>query len=127
MTQRETWLKQLEDALGMSRVGRFALAESLSRDKAALAFMFDLWLSYWRDVLLLAHTTLTPITNRDHDHALRQIATSVRVDDILKAINAIQRTAKYLEANVNTRLALEVLLLDLPRLRLMIAPPGSAD
>jgi DNA polymerase-3 subunit delta' len=124
LTQRSEWLRQLEDALGMTRVGRFALAERLSRDKPALSAILDLWLSYWRDALLLTHATVTPITNRDHDHALRQIATTLKLDDILKAIHAIQRTSRYLEANVNTRLAVEVLMLDLPRLRLMSAPPG---
>lgn len=124
LTQRNDWLRQLEEALGMSRVGRFLLAENLSRDRGRLIDMLELWLSYWRDALLLAHATVTPITNRDHDHALRQIAISVKLDDILKAINAIQRTATYLEANVNTRLALEVLMLDLPRIRLLPAPPS---
>jgi DNA polymerase-3 subunit delta' len=124
LTQRHQWLHKLEEALGMTRVGRFVVAEGLSRDRGGLLPMLELWLSYWRDALLIAHATVTPITNRDHDHALRQIATNVKLDDILKAINAIQRTAKYLEANVNTRLALEVLMLDLPTLRLLPAPPG---
>ncbi|MBX3086636.1 MAG: DNA polymerase III subunit delta' [Anaerolineae bacterium] len=127
LSQRDTWLKQLEDMLGMTRVGRFAMAESLSRDKKGIAAMLELWLSYWRDVMLLSHTTVTPITNRDHDHTLRQIAIHVRIDDVLKVMTAIQRTAKYLDANVNTRLALEVLMLDMPRLRLMPAPPGASD
>jgi hypothetical protein len=37
---------------------------------------------------------------------------------------AIRRTTRYVEQNVNARLALEVLMLDLPRLRLLQAPPG---
>ncbi|MBX3064589.1 MAG: DNA polymerase III subunit delta' [Anaerolineae bacterium] len=122
--KRSEWLKQLEDALSMSRVGRFGLAEQISKDKDTLRQMLELWQSYWRDALHMANTTVTPITNRDHDHALRQIATKVQVDDILKALNAVQRTAKYLDENVNTRLSVEVLLLDLPRLRLNPAPPG---
>jgi DNA polymerase III subunit delta' len=124
LTQRTEWLDRLEEAIGLSRVGRFALAESLSKDKPLLFSVLDLWLSYWRDALLLANAAITPITNRDRRHALDQISLGVKVDEIYKTIKAIDRTSRYVDQNVNTRLAVEVLMLDLPRLRLLAAPPG---
>jgi DNA polymerase-3 subunit delta' len=125
LEQRQAWLGKLEDLLGKSRNGRFADAEMLAKDKESLQDMLELWQSYWRDVLHLAHVTTTPIVHRDHHHAIEQLARKVKIDDILKVVKAIQRTALYLEHNANTRLALEVLMLDLPRLPLTPAPPGT--
>src|SRR5258708_21309433 len=124
LTERAELLDLLELALGESRIGRFGLAESLSKDKDKLRSALDLWQSYWRDVLLTIHSTTTPITNRDRRHAIQQIAVGVTVEDVQRVINAIKRTAQYVEENANTRLTLEVLMLDLPRLKLLAAPPG---
>jgi DNA polymerase-3 subunit delta' len=124
LAQRAALLDLLEKAMGASRVGRFALAESLSKDREALPVALDLWQSYWRDVLLLAHSTVTPVTNRDRRHALEQIAGTIKVGDVQRTLAAIQRTSRYVAQNVNARLAVEVLMLDLPRLQLVAAPPG---
>jgi DNA polymerase III subunit delta' len=124
LAERAEFLDMLEKAIGHSRVGRFALAETLSKEKEALASVLELWQSYWRDVLLLIHSTVTPITNRDRRHALEQLAVSVSVEEVQQAMAAIQRTTRYLAQNANVRLALDVLMLDLPRLQLVAAPPG---
>lgn len=125
LDQRGEWLDMLEKTLGQMRIARFTLAESLSKDKHAAVEMLDLWQSYWRDALLLAcHTQDTAITNRDRRHALEQVAANLRADDVYSALKAVRRTIRYIESNVNTRLALETLMLDLPRLRLFAAPPG---
>jgi DNA polymerase III subunit delta' len=123
LTQRSELLELLEQSLGESRIGRFGLAETLSKDKDTLGVALDLWQSYWRDVMLTIHSTTTPITNRDRRHAIQQIAVGVTVDDVQRVLSALKRTAQYVEENVNTRLALEVLMLDLPRLKLLAAPP----
>lgn len=124
LAQRTEMLNLLEDALSQSRAGRFALADALSKEKTGLQSALELWQSYWRDVLLLIHSTTTPITNRDRRHTLQQLAVELKVDDVQKALNAIRRTSRYIDQNVNARLALEVMMLDLPRTRLISAPPG---
>jgi DNA polymerase-3 subunit delta' len=127
LTQRSELLDLLEKAIGQSRVGRFILVEPLSRDKASISAAMELWQSYWRDVLLVSHSTTTPVTNRDRRHALEQLAAAVKVEDVQRVLNAIRRTAKYVDQNVNARLALEVLMLDLPQLQLVQAPPGVRE
>ncbi len=127
LAQRTELLTMLEQAIGQSRIGRFALAESLSKDskeKDTLRTALSLWQSYWRDVLLVMYSATTPITNRDHRHAIDQLAVGVSVEDVQRAMAATQRTERYLDGNTNVRLAVEVLMLDLPRLRLLPAPPG---
>lgn len=124
LIERSEALDMLEKAIGQSRVGRFVLSDALSKQKESLGSILELWQTYWRDVLLLSHSTVTPITNRDRRHALEQLAVAVSVEDVQRALNAIQRTIRYLDQNANTRLALDVLMLDIPHLQLVAAPPG---
>ncbi|MBO9309395.1 MAG: hypothetical protein J7551_06390, partial [Chloroflexi bacterium] len=123
LQQRAEWLDLLERALGESRAKRFERARALSEDRSNLPTLLALWQSYWRDALLLAHhTAVATITNRDRSHTLEQIARSVKAEEIYRALLAVQRTLRYLQANVNARLALDALMLDLPRLRLLATP-----
>lgn len=125
-SRRTDWLRQLEDALDQDRVKRFALAENLSstKNRSDLPEVLELWLSYWRDALLLSSHASTPIVNRDRRHSLDQIARALSADQALNVLQAVRRTARMLDQNVNARLAMEVLMLDLPQLRLYQAPPG---
>ncbi len=125
LTERTELLDTLEKLIGQSRVGRFAVADALSKEKDSLPTALELWQSYWRDVLLVSHSTVTPITNRDRKHAIGQIAAEISVEDVQRVLAAIQRTSRYLSQNVNARLAMEVLMLDIPRLELVQAPPGG--
>jgi DNA polymerase-3 subunit delta' len=127
LTRRAEWLDQLETALESNRAGRFALAEALSKDRATLDPLLDLWQSYWRDALLLACSATTPITNRDRQHSLTQIARHITAEEARRVLLAIRRTARYLAQNAHARLALDVLMLDLPRIRLYPPPPGQGD
>ncbi|MFQ3534888.1 MAG: DNA polymerase III subunit [Aggregatilineales bacterium] len=123
LKQRAEWLNILERALSESRTMRFEQARQLSEDRAHLPTLLALWQSYWRDALLLAHhAAAAAITNRDRSHALEQIARSIKPEEIYRALLAVRRTLRYLQANVNTRLALDALMLELPRLRLLVAP-----
>src|SRR5262249_558164 len=91
LSQRTQLLEMLDEEIGQSRVGRFALAEGLSKDKPVLLNALELWQSYWRDVMLMSHGANTPITNRDRRHAIQQLAVGVSVDDVQRAITATQR------------------------------------
>lgn len=124
LSDRADWLTLLEQALSASRSARFALVEPLGRERAELLKGLDLWQSYWRDVLLRYHSTGVPVTNRDHAQTIQQLAVGLKAEDVLRVISAIRRTMTYVEANVNPRLALEVLMLDLPHIRLIAAPPS---
>ncbi|MDW8298676.1 MAG: DNA polymerase III subunit delta' C-terminal domain-containing protein [Anaerolineae bacterium] len=122
LKQRAEWLDWLEQTLGESRALRFERARQLSEDRANLPTLLALWQSYWRDALLLAHhTAVATITNRDRRHTLEQIARSAKTDDIYQALSAVRRTLRYLQANVNTRLALDALMLELPRLHISVS------
>lgn len=114
LDQREQALKLLEDALGMNRARRFDLAGDLAKDKAALVTLLELWQTYWRDALLLTEHSGLDVTNVDHAAALEALSENYSSDVMLSALNATRGTLRILNSNANTRLALEVMMLDYP-------------
>ncbi len=126
LADRATALNDLERLISADRVARFKYAEqnSTTEAKAQIPTILALWQSYWRDVMLMISASHISITNRDHQAALEQLSAVLHIEDAQHVLMAIQRTAKYIDANVNARLALEVLMLDLPVHRLLLAPPG---
>jgi DNA polymerase-3 subunit delta' len=114
MDQRHATLDMLGAVLRGNRRERFALVDRLSLDKPALLTLLDTWQGYWRDTLLIASGSQTPVTNYDHIDEIEQLAQRIGTDAAQKALEATRRTANYLDKNANTRLALEVLVLDFP-------------
>jgi DNA polymerase-3 subunit delta' len=93
---------------------RFAWAESLSRKPDRVSDALETLASWWRDVLLLTSSSTTPITNIDQEIVLREWAIRYDIETARRVLRAIRDTAWRLERNANLRLALEVLMLDLP-------------
>lgn len=109
-------LDLLENIVGMNRAQRFAQAEKLSGDKAALADRLELWLTYWRDVLLQAEGTPVKVCNVDRRAAIERLLYTVDADQARAALHATRALLDRLPYNINLRLALEVMLLDYPGL-----------
>jgi DNA polymerase-3 subunit delta' len=116
LAQRSAALDLLETALSKNRAGRFGMAEDLSKDKAALAPLLELWQTYWRDLLHLTEQTGLEIANTDRADTLRKIAARVPPEQALAALNATATMLGHLTTNANVRLALEVMFLDYPGL-----------
>jgi DNA polymerase-3 subunit delta' len=91
-------------------------AELLSRKKPDVARnVLHLWSSWWRDLLLLQYACPEQVANIDHMDTLRNEARQYDAQQSRAFLGALARTARYLQRNVNRRLALELLLLRLPR------------
>ena len=114
LTQRQGWLDDQARLLESSRVERFAYAESLAKDKAQLRAALITWLSFWRDVMLQAGGSAAPLANPDRQAEIQRLGIQLGLNSAHQAVSAVERTLLQLERNVNPRLALEVLLLDLP-------------
>lgn len=112
---REAIFEALLGMLHADRTERFAYSESIARDDS-LPEVLDLWQSWWRDVLLLAEGSSVPPVNADRAGDLEHIATAVAPEQARTALRAVRRTIATLEVYANTRLALDVMLLDIPRI-----------
>ncbi|MBC8448134.1 MAG: DNA polymerase III subunit delta' [Chloroflexi bacterium] len=113
--QRAQRLDDLLTLSGQSRVERMRYAERLSRKDADAASVLRLWSSWWRDVLLLQHGCEDQVANIDHLEVLRREARRHDDQQARAFLGALATTGRYLEQNVNAQLALESLLLRLPR------------
>ncbi len=119
LEQRTSWLEDLERVLPASRVERFALAEAITKEKERENFrpLLHVWLSYWRDVLLSSAHASAPLANIDHTVQIEKLASRLDLSAARLAVQTVEKTLERLDKNANMRLAAEVMLLDLPRVR----------
>jgi len=115
LQKRASGLDDLLRLLDGKRVARFAYAKRLADDQAAVLETLELWEIWWRDVMLLAAGSTAPLVNIDRLAVLKQHAARFGVDRAREVLEALSRTARQVAHNANARLALEVLMLDLPR------------
>ncbi len=115
LARRTEQLNDLRDLLQMHKAERLAYAQENSRDMAALKETLTLWLTIWRDLLLLKSGCQTKIVNLDWQDVLQTIAQHTSVTQAGNMVLKLQTTLLNLDRNVNPRLNLEVLLLKLPQ------------
>lgn len=112
---REERLAELRTLMEASRRVKFAAAEKPARDREALRRTLLTWSAYWRDVLLLVAHSDAPLTNIDRLAELQALAGHLSLAEARRTVSEIELAIERLERNVNPRLLLEVLLLDLPK------------
>jgi len=115
LRQREKYLLALEQALRQDRTSRMSLAQRLCQDPLVLPKLFDLWQSWWRDLLLVKSGNEHRLTNVDREQTILHEAQQYTMNDIVGCLRAIRHSAQQVEQNVNACLALELLLLGVPR------------
>lgn len=118
LQERQEQLDLLESLLREDRTGRFRIAENLSRKKKGVVIqeVLELWLGWWRDVMLIAagKNKPIPLTNIDRADQIKLAAERYGLETASTAIRAIQQTLWQLDRNANTQLAIEILMLNLP-------------
>lgn len=115
LDKRNKWISDLKKMITATRVERFNYAEILAKDKDILNEALQVWLSFWRDVLIINIDASLPITNLDQGKEIKYLASKINLNQSRQFISRLEQTIILLSQNVNTRLATEVLLLDLPR------------
>ena len=114
LDKRKKWLDDLQRMISSNRVERFAYAENLIKDRNTLVEILQVWLSFWRDVLILSMDASIELTNQDREEEIKQLADSISVYQTREFVSRLEQSYDLISHNVNTRLATEVLLLDLP-------------
>jgi DNA polymerase-3 subunit delta' len=117
LTDRKEQLDLLTKALVATRVQRFEIIQRLGTDAEKLRGLLELWLLWWRDMLLAANGCLDLTVNVDMRDQIKTQARKLGSSQAERMVRTILQTQETLDQNVNARLALEVLMLDMPTLK----------
>jgi len=112
-----TALETLIDLLRKDLPERFEVARALARDDAQLLETFEVWSTFWRDVLMLQTASGEMVTHAEHRDILATLASSTALDETVRVLTTLEAAQAALLANANTQLLVENLLLDLPTIR----------
>jgi len=116
LRNREKHFLALEQVLRQGITERIGLAQQLCQSESAVPDLLSAWQGWWRDMLLVKGGRAAALTNIDRAQTLLAEARDCSMEGVLGTLRAIRECARQIEQNVNTCLALEVLLLKLPRL-----------
>lgn len=118
LEQRAATLDRLIEIIKADYEERFAYANQLAaqfaKNRGLVYEVLDLWLDWWRDLLLVKIGCRDIITNVDRLAVLVEITKDYNLAQIKVFINSIQAAGEQLRQNANPRLVLEVLMLDMP-------------
>ena len=119
LQQRAEMMDRLLDIISADYEERFAYAGQLvaqfNRSRGLVQEVLDLWLDWWRDLMLVKVGGSDTITNIDRLSRLVEMARGYNLAQIRAFINSIQAAGEQLRQNANPRLVLEVLMLEIPR------------
>jgi DNA polymerase-3 subunit delta' len=116
LADRDGWLDGLERALEAGPADRLTFAASLAGSAdGGLADGLSVWTSWLRDLLLVQHGLVGAVVNRDRLPRLGTAAQRFGAHEVVRGLRAVDETQRGLAANASPQLALEVLLLELPR------------
>jgi len=90
------------------------LAAQFGKARDRVSETLSSWLQWWRDLLLIKAGNEQYVANIDHRVVLRSQADRLTIGQIHQFIRNLRAVPRQLEANVNARLAFEVLLLQMP-------------
>ena len=115
LEQRNAQLEEMLRLLAAPARDRRDFAEMLGkRGRLAAADTLELWQTWWRDVLLAASQAQAPLANVDQVEHIQHLAAALDPASIHTFLRALRATGQAIERNANLRLALDVLLFDLP-------------
>jgi DNA polymerase-3 subunit delta' len=118
MEQRLADTERMQEALDSGLEIRFAYANEIASlfgsNREAARDLLALWLRWWRDLLLIKEGAQEYLHNIDQTDALRTQAAGLSTPQIVDFIRRLMGTMTALDENASARLALEVLMLNLP-------------
>ncbi len=116
--QRAEWLDGLLETASADNEQRFTyvaqLVDRFSQNSGLVHERLDLWLDWWRDLLLVKVGCSDAVTNVDRLATLGEMAVGYSLAEIRAFVDSIKAAGKQIRLNANPQLALEVLMLSIP-------------
>lgn len=113
--QRNLRLSELHPLLKAGWAERFDYVAQFGTDRKSAEDLIKVWLSWWRDIMLVKYDCKQIITNIDSLSIIEEWAQKLNIADINNFISYLQRSLYQIPQNANVRLVLEVLMLDMPK------------
>ncbi len=111
-------IQRIMAALAGDLESRFNYARQLSdsfwRKRDDVLLELDFWLDWWRDIALVRNGLERFVTYVDWLPTLAALGRQLDGDAIARGVETVTGTRNALVANANSRLALDVMMLDLP-------------
>jgi DNA polymerase-3 subunit delta' len=119
LEQRSQRIDRMVSLLTASLSQRFAYAQELasqfSQNRRTGAEIMEDWLDWWRDLMLIKGGCQETIVNVDYQTALEEQARGLSLSEINGVLTDLCLLQEEISRNVNPRLVLEWLMLNLPR------------
>ncbi len=119
LEQRSQRIDRLASLLTAGTEQRFAYAQELasqfSQDRKAAAEITEIWVDWWRDLMLVKGGCQEAIINVDFETVLNKQASGLSLSGIKEFLTNLGLLQEAISKNVSPRLALEWLMLNLPR------------
>ncbi len=119
LEQRSLTVSKLVSLLTAGLEQRFAYAQELasqfSQKRRTGGETIETWLDWWRDLMLVKGGCREAIINVDHEKTLEDHARDLSLGEIQGFLANLRLLQEDIAKNVNPRLALEWLMLNLPR------------
>ncbi len=90
------------------------LSEAFRKEREPVIRTLDVWLGWWRDVLLLQADAEAALANVDMLAEARADAAEYGRAEVTRFLQTLLDTRQYLGENVQSRIALDALMLDVP-------------
>jgi len=124
LEQRSQRIDRLVSLLTASLGQRFAYAQELAsqfgQNRRAGAEIIEIWLDWWRDLMLIKGGCKEAIINVDYEVALQEQARGLSLKEVEGFLANLYLLQEEISKNVNPRLALEWLMLNLPGKKLSV-------
>ena len=119
LEQRSIQIEKMLNLMDSGLEYRFRESDNLvsslyNNRKEALQILRE-WLGVWRDIILIKNDSVDLITNTDYIDILKSKSMKYSSEQILNTINRIQKSIDCLDNNVNPRLAIETIMIMMPR------------
>ncbi len=119
LERRREALEQARTLAAMPMAERLDLAERLSeqfkRDRAPVFALLDDWQRWWHDVMLVQAGAAHAVANADMRPQISADAKHYPPAEVRSFVEALWEANEHLASNVQSRLALEALMLQAPR------------
>ena len=117
----EEKITTVESVVQAGLEARFEYAEKLARafgrDRDAVRDELAIWLEWWRDMMIVKAGLPRYVKHLARLDTFQAGAAKVTVEEVVKAVSAVEETSRWLDRNANARLALDNMMLAMPRIR----------